>query len=184
MSRDEENPSQNGVPGDAVYGDTGTEPADLDSPPTQTPPSESADQTQNNGHTDSPQNTESSKKSDLNSVGLPDVDGFTWTDKGRTTAKNAPSGDYSPPGGTDSNRYLKRRQPPLTDGLPAVTTHIRPELNQALSLAQMDADRFFMKQGSSQEIKTMDFYEAALTVALFHQKEVFALLAEFGYGSD
>lgn len=222
---DQEDGTEDGVSGDAIYGETGTEPPDLDaSSPGDTgsdgestrqasksvgsesnqsasdgyrnssqshnriTPPDDPEQTAtgDRGQTDH-QSPAGGERADLTetgsrSSGLPEVDGFTWTDEGTTVFTEAPEGDYTPPDGESNARYLNRRQRPLTEGLPPVTTHLRPELNQALSFAQLDAERFFTKRGSRQEIKQMDFYEAALTVALWHQKEVFALLAEFGYG--
>lgn len=64
------------------------------------------------------------------------------------------------------------------DGLVNTGARVRPELHQALKTAYNDVERFY----SDEDCVKADYYEAALTVALWHHDEVLAVMTELGYG--
>jgi hypothetical protein len=103
---------------------------------------------------------------------------WEWAGRAKETfAETSPMG-YCPPQTDSGIPYTLARSPPVTDGLSNLGVRVRPELEQAIIQAQNDIKRAF----PDDRFYGVDFYEAALTIALWHYDEVAALMAEFGYG--
>lgn len=85
--------------------------------------------------------------------------------------------DYEMPD-TGQLPYIHARSKPVTKGLDTIGVRVRPELKSAVNDAIDDAEEFY----ESDESFDTDYFEAALTVALWHHDEVLALMGELGYG--
>lgn len=86
--------------------------------------------------------------------------------------------DYEPKVKLDNGFEYVVGRSNATDGLDNTGARVRPELHQALKTAYNHADGYF----GEEDTPKCDYYEAALTVALWHHDEVLAVMAELGYG--
>jgi len=116
----------------------------------------------------------------------PDVDGgegelrpFDWSSRGRDAKGEAsPSRiDYCPQTRANGFPYVVGRSS-VADGLKNTGARVRPELKHKIDRAINQARQEFPED----DVHKADFYEAALTVALWHHDEVLAVMAEHGYG--
>lgn len=86
--------------------------------------------------------------------------------------------DYTPSEPAVNLPWIHARSRPISSGLESLNARIRPELRTEVKRCIQDAERQFPDDTVHQQ----DVLEAALTVALWNKDDVFALLAEFGYG--
>ena len=105
---------------------------------------------------------------------------FSWSDRGQSVLEDSDAEviDYSPQVELSNGfPYIIGRQN-ISTGLENTGARVRPELHQALEQAVTDMGQYF----ESESCHKSDYYEAALTIALWHHDEVLALLSELGYG--
>lgn len=101
-----------------------------------------------------------------------------WADRAREVQQSVNPREYTPPQPAVDLPWIYARSKPISSGLESLNARIRPELRSEIKRCIQDAEQQF----PADTVHQQDLLEAALTVALWHQDQVFALLAQFGYG--
>jgi len=86
--------------------------------------------------------------------------------------------DHRPTVRLDNGYHYILGRSNVVDGLTNTGARVRPELKNNIETAINNANRAF----DDEDVKKTDYFEAALTVALWNHDEVLAVLAELGYG--
>jgi len=127
-------------------------------------------------HSTSSTPTEAAKTSQNDSELRP----FDWGEHGQAVkdAASTKQIDHRPTVRLDNGYHYILGRSSVIDGLTNTGARVRPELKNDIETAINDANRTF----DEEDVKKSDYFEAALTVALWNHDEVLAVLAELGYG--
>lgn len=101
-----------------------------------------------------------------------------WSDRAESVLAEADPINFEPPESNTGLPYIHSRSKPVTQGLEQPGVRVRPELNMAIENAIHNANQYYRND----DFNRVDYFEAAMTVALWHHDEVLALMSEFGYG--
>jgi len=107
---------------------------------------------------------------------------FDWSEQSKDVLQDSKASgiEYTPEVKLENGyEYIMGRSTPVTAGLENTGARVRPELEAAITDAINDVKRFY----SGDKCYDADYYEAALTVALWHHDEVLAVMSELGYGA-
>ena len=119
--------------------------------------------------------TEENRRDDTATI----VSTFEWSERGLSVLRDQQASpiEYDPDTTLSNGLPYVIGRSSVSEGLDNTGARIRPDLHQKIEQAVMNMGQYFNESPNKS-----DYYEAALTVALWHNDEVLALLSEMGYG--
>lgn len=115
---------------------------------------------------------------DKNTDSIEESDKIDLSDRSKNIINTTSPRPYELPESDSGLPYIYSRSKPVTKGLEQPGVRVRPELSRGIEDAIHDAKQ----QYPDDDFNRVDYFEAAMTVALWNHNEVLGVMAELGYG--